>query len=80
MYGRQVSAKTSVTSRICILHRLIFDHRVFLAEARLILLRMVWNFDFELASPENYDWMDQRAYLVFEPKALMVKLKENVLA
>ncbi|MCJ1271052.1 hypothetical protein MMC22_010951 [Lobaria immixta] len=51
--------------------------KVFLAEARLILSKMVWNFDFEILDPNDWDWMDQKAYLVFEPKALIVKLKEK---
>lgn len=50
---------------------------MFLAEARLILAKMVFNFDIELVDPDDADWMDQKAYLVFEPKALMVKLKER---
>ena len=64
----------------CTLHGLIFDDRVFLAEARLILSKMVWNFDLEMVDPNDWNWMDQKAYLVFEPKALMVKLKEKTLA
>ncbi|KAI4161886.1 MAG: hypothetical protein LQ342_004452 [Letrouitia transgressa] len=51
--------------------------KVFLAEARVILSKMVWNFDLDLAERADWGWMDQRAYLVFEPKALMVKLKEK---
>ena len=52
-------------------------NRVFLAEARLILAKMVWNFDFELVDPNDSNWMDQKAYLVFEPKALWVTLREK---
>ena len=59
------------------LHSLILNNRVFLAEARVILSKMVWNFDFEMADPNDWNWLDQKAYLVFEPKALMVKLKEK---
>lgn len=64
----------------CTLHELTYDNRVFLAEARLILSKMIWNFEFEMADPIDWDWMDQKAFLVFEPKALIVKLKEKVLA
>lgn len=46
----------------------------------MILSKMVWNFDLELVDPNDSNWMDQKAYLVFEPKALMVKLKEKALA
>ena len=56
---------------------LTFIDRVFLAEARAILAKMVFNFDMQLADPENWDWLDQKAYLVFEPKALGVLLKER---
>ena len=58
----------------------LMHDRLFLAEARLILSKVVWNFDLELIDPNDWDWMDQKAYLVFEPKALMVKLTEKVLA
>ena len=59
---------------------LTFHDRVFLAEARLILAKMVWNFDLELVNPNDSTWLNQKAYLVFEPKALMVKLNEKTLA
>ncbi len=66
-------------SSACI-HGLTCDGRVFLAEARMILSKMIWNFELELADPNDCNWMDQKAYLVFEPKALMVKLKEKASA
>lgn len=43
----------------------------------MILSKMIWNFHLELADPGDWNWMDQKAYLVFELKALMVKLKEK---
>jgi len=46
----------------------------------LILSKLVWNFELEMADPNDWNWMDQKAYLVFEPKALMVKLKEKAFA
>ena len=58
---------------------LILNSRVFLAEARMILSKMVWNFELEMADPNDWDWMDQKAFLVFEPKVLVVKLKEKAL-
>ena len=54
--------------------------RVFLSEARLILSKMMWNFDLEMSNPGDWDWMKQSAYLVFEPKALVVKLREKTIA
>ena len=56
----------------------MYDGRVFLAEARMILAKIVWNFELEIAHPDDWNWMDQKVYLVFEPKALMVKLYEKV--
>lgn len=60
--------------------KLMFHDRVFLTEARLILAKMIWNFEWEMADPDDWTWLDQKAYLVFEPKELMVKLKEKTLA
>ncbi|KAL8941468.1 MAG: hypothetical protein Q9211_001811 [Gyalolechia sp. 1 TL-2023] len=51
--------------------------RVFLAEAHLIISKMVYNFDMALADVNDVDWMNQKAYLFFEPKRLMVKLTER---
>lgn len=85
MYGWEVSLRRDVLQRkpfsfhFCALYELILDGRVFLAEARMILSKMVWNFDLEMADPSDGNWMDQKAYLVFEPKALMVKLKAKAL-
>lgn len=64
----------------CTLHELTSGDRVFLAEARLILSKMVWNFELEMVDADDWNWLDQKAYLVFEPKALMVKLEEKALA
>ena len=61
------------------LYKLIFNDRVFFVEVRLILLKMVWNFDLEMIDPNDWNWLNQKVYLVFEPKALMVRLKEKVL-
>lgn len=54
-------------------------NRVFLAEARILLARTLWNFELSL-EPGNrvQDWLDQKAYLVFEPKPLRVKLAEKI--
>lgn len=44
---------------------------------RLILARIIYNFDMELADvPENYDWMKkQRVYNFWEKGPLYVHLK-----
>ena len=48
--------------------------RVFLAQARVFLAKVVWNFDLVMLGNQE-DWLDQKAYLVFEPKPLLVKLR-----
>ena len=45
--------------------------KVFLGEAKMILARTFWRFDLEECAGQE-DWMNQRAYLVFEPKDLFV--------
>ncbi|PHH89659.1 hypothetical protein CDD83_5577 [Cordyceps sp. RAO-2017] len=47
--------------------------KVFLAQARVFLAKVVWNFDLALEG-EQGDWLDQKAYLVFEPKPLPVRV------
>lgn len=54
------------------------DHAgVFLPEANLTMSKMVYNLNIELANQDKWDWMDQKAYLFFEPKSLKVKLTER---
>lgn len=44
------------------------------AEMRLIMAKMLWNFDFELADPTD-DWMSRnRGYSVWYKVPLMIKL------
>ncbi|KGO64160.1 Cytochrome P450 [Penicillium expansum] len=43
-------------------------------EMRIILARMVFNFDMELDQPEE-DWADQECFLLWEKPKLMMKLK-----
>ena len=51
--------------------------RTFLAESRLILARIVWSFELSLVDKDDKDWPDNRAYLAYAPKALMVTLREK---
>jgi len=44
------------------------------AEMRLIMARLIWNFDLELAAGSEEWGTEQRAYLVWEKGPLMVKL------
>ncbi|CRL23879.1 Cytochrome P450 [Penicillium camemberti] len=43
-------------------------------EMRIILARIVFNFDMELDQPEK-DWMDQRIFFLWDKPELMIKLK-----
>ncbi|CAG7916981.1 unnamed protein product [Penicillium olsonii] len=43
-------------------------------EMRIIMARMIFNFDMELAQPER-DWLDQNCYLLWEKSGLMVRLQ-----
>jgi len=43
-------------------------------EMRLLLSKVVYNFDFELC-PESEGWLDQKAFLLWDKRPLMVKLK-----
>ena len=51
--------------------------RTFLAESRLILARIIWAFELSLVNKVDVTWPDNRAYLAYEPKALMVNLREK---
>ena len=57
---------------------MIVTYRTFLAESRLILARIIWAFELSLVNKDDKDWPDNRAYLAYEPKALMVNLRERV--
>jgi cytochrome P450 len=43
-------------------------------EMRLILAKVFYAFDFELA-PESEDWKDQNTFILWQKKPLMCKLK-----
>ncbi|KAF2464018.1 cytochrome P450 monooxygenase-like protein [Lindgomyces ingoldianus] len=51
--------------------------KIFLAEARVFLARLIWAFDMELAEQDASSWLDQKAWLVYEPKPLKVRLQER---
>ncbi|TID18903.1 cytochrome P450 [Venturia nashicola] len=58
----------SIGSRNCI------GQNMAMHEMRLILAKIIYNFDFELL-PESQQWADQRVFTLWEKKPLMVKLK-----
>jgi cytochrome P450 len=45
-------------------------------EMRLILARLLWNFDFELC-PESRNWREQKTHYLWEKQPLMVKIKSR---
>ena len=69
--------KLATVANQCSHTNMIVTHRTFLAESRLILARIVYAFELSLVNPEDKDWPDNRAWLAYEPKALMVTLKEK---
>ena len=54
------------------------SYRLAWAELRITMAKLLWHFDFELASPDE-DWSNkQRTYLIWERLPLMVKLKARI--
>jgi cytochrome P450 len=51
-------------------------YRLAYAEIRLILARLLFNFDMELCD-ESKDWLNQKTYLVWQKPALMVRLRNR---
>ncbi|KAJ6007813.1 hypothetical protein N7540_011789 [Penicillium herquei] len=64
---RQVMQPFSVGPRNCIGRNLAY------VELRIILSRMIFNFDMELAEPEK-DWLDQDCFTLWDKPALNIKL------
>lgn len=50
------------------------QHSMAYVEMRMIMVKMLWNFDYELCD-ENDSWLDQKVYLVWKKEPLMVQLK-----
>ncbi|KXJ88135.1 averantin oxidoreductase [Microdochium bolleyi] len=44
------------------------------AEMKIVLARLLWEFDVEYCGPKGDDWLDQPIYVVWQKKPLMVKL------
>ncbi|KAI1416404.1 cytochrome P450 [Hypoxylon sp. FL1857] len=61
----------SIGNRNCLGERFV------LAEIKLMMAKTFWSFDMSLAENSDTDWMDQKAYLVFTPKPLFVKISER---
>lgn len=50
-------------------------YRLAYAEIRLILARVLWNFDMEL-DPSSTNWADQKTYFLWEKRPLKVRLSQ----
>ncbi|KAF2745137.1 cytochrome P450 [Sporormia fimetaria CBS 119925] len=59
----------SVGSRDCLGRNMAYH------EMRLIMTKVLYNFDMELC-PESEDWINQRTYILWDKKPLMVTLKD----
>ena len=51
-----------------------------ISETRLVLARVLWNFDLELCDDTDADWLDQAAYVTWQRKALIVRLRPRARA
>ena len=57
----------------CVGERLPIDRKsLALAETRLIIAKMLWNFDMKCQT--NEDWLYQSSYMLWKKKPLMMKL------
>lgn len=46
-----------------------------MAEIRVIIARMLWNFDLVLSEEyKGHDWTDQKVFIVWQKEALNVKV------
>ncbi|TKA50775.1 hypothetical protein B0A55_11949, partial [Friedmanniomyces simplex] len=60
----------SMGTRNCIGRNLAY------AEMKLILAKVMWHFELELAQETTGNWVDQKAWGLWEKRPLYVKLKE----
>ena len=70
--------RTTYHLRTTIANHALPNHRLFLAEARLILCKVLWKFDMQLDDQMDWEWPKQRAWLAYELNPLMVKLQDRV--
>jgi hypothetical protein len=67
-----VQSKQKARSPTCFL--LILSFRLYFAQARVALVKLLFNFDVKVADTEMESWLDQEAYIACEPKPLRVEL------
>ena len=75
--GTVSDASRFSTCRLYSLFAHVYFSSLAYVEMRLILARMIFNFDMELDKPEQ-DWMDQQDYFIWIKPKLMIKLKPRV--
>ena len=69
---RDVLQPFSIGARNCI------GKNLAMAEIRLVLARMLWEFDMELCDETDVNWPDQPAWLTWQQKPLLVRLRERI--
>lgn len=53
----------------------LFDHRLAWVEMKMVLAKVLWNFDLELSEKMmGGDWSDQKVYLLNEKTPMYVKM------
>ena len=45
-----------------------------MAEIRLVIVRMLWEFDMELCEETGSDWVEKKAWFTWDKKPLFVRL------
>lgn len=45
-----------------------------MAEIRLVMVRLLWEFDMELCEETGLDWAEKKAWLTWDKRPLFVKL------
>ncbi|PMD55506.1 cytochrome P450 monooxygenase-like protein [Hyaloscypha bicolor E] len=66
--NREASKPFSVGPRNCI------GSKLYLGEARVTFARLLFKYDIEMFDKSDSEWTDQKAFLIFKPTPLQVKL------
>ena len=49
-----------------------------LAEMRLVLARLMWNFELSVAPGKQLEWMKQKMYIVVQKEPVRVRIRPRV--
>lgn len=55
----------------------VFFDSLAYAEIRLLLANLLWGFDLELDEETDSNWMDQKGWMVWQRKPLIVRAKRR---